>query len=116
MGLGKTIQVRCCLVSTHCIQCLLLCALFAGSAVSGPAAPFHRLALIIAKAMTVPALHALLWCQVIALVCHLAGELQERRPFLIAVPSSVLPNWEAELQRWAPGLKVSAAWLVGGSA
>ncbi|KAL4430828.1 hypothetical protein ABPG75_006084 [Micractinium tetrahymenae] len=44
--------------------------------------------------------------QVIALVCHLAGELRERRPFLIAVPSSVLPNWEAELQRWAPSLKV----------
>ncbi len=54
------------------------------------------------------------WHQVIALVCHLAGELQERRPFLIAVPSSVLPNWEAELQRWAPSLKVGAACQQGG--
>lgn len=42
-------------------------------------------------------------------MCHLAGKLRERRPFLIAVPSSVLPNWEAELQRWAPSLKVGAA-------
>jgi SNF2 family DNA or RNA helicase len=47
--------------------------------------------------------------QVISLVCHLVGERQEVRPFLIAVPSSVLPNWEAELKRWAPSLKASAA-------
>ena len=46
--------------------------------------------------------------QVISLVCHLVGERQEVRPFLIAVPSSVLPNWEAELKRWAPTLKASA--------
>jgi hypothetical protein len=31
---------------------------------------------------------------------------QERAPFLIAAPASVLPNWAAELQRWAPGLGV----------
>jgi SNF2 family DNA or RNA helicase len=37
------------------------------------------------------------------------GELGEQhRPTLIAVPSSVLPNWEAELAQWAPGLKVVA--------
>lgn len=29
-----------------------------------------------------------------------------RDPFLIAAPSSVLPNWAAELARWAPGLRV----------
>ncbi|KAI3433655.1 hypothetical protein D9Q98_003464 [Chlorella vulgaris] len=47
--------------------------------------------------------------QVIALVCHLVGELGvQYRPTLIAVPSSVLPNWEAELAQWAPRLKVVA--------
>lgn len=48
--------------------------------------------------------------QVIALACHLAGEAPAGtapRPFLIAVPASVLPNWEAELEHWAPGLKVT---------
>ena len=45
--------------------------------------------------------------QVIALVCHLVEEeQQEPHPALIAVPSSVLPNWEAELALWAPGLTV----------
>lgn len=28
------------------------------------------------------------------------------KPFLIAAPSSVLPNWERELAAWAPDLKV----------
>ncbi|GAX76003.1 hypothetical protein CEUSTIGMA_g3446.t1 [Chlamydomonas eustigma] len=28
------------------------------------------------------------------------------RPFLIACPSSVLPNWSSELKRWAPDLRV----------
>lgn len=27
-------------------------------------------------------------------------------PYLIAAPLTVLPNWRAELQRWAPGLRV----------
>ncbi|PRW58677.1 chromatin structure-remodeling complex SYD-like isoform X1 [Chlorella sorokiniana] len=49
--------------------------------------------------------------QVIALACHLVCEAQaaggrQPRPFLIAVPASVLPNWEAELAHWAPSLKV----------
>lgn len=64
--------------------------------------------------------------QVIALACHLAGKgsgpsgpsgqagtskavpssAEAVRPFLVAVPASVLPNWEAELKRWAPALKV----------
>ena len=56
--------------------------------------------------LTAPLLPLLL--QVISLVCHLVGERQEARPFLIAVPSSLLPNWEAELKRWAPSLKASA--------
>ena len=43
--------------------------------------------------------------QVAALLCHLA-EQGEERPSLVAVPPSVLPNWEAELARWAPGLRV----------
>jgi SNF2 family DNA or RNA helicase len=46
--------------------------------------------------------------QVIALVCHLAGELREQRAVLVAVPSSVLPNWEAEFARWAPALRVAS--------
>jgi SNF2 family DNA or RNA helicase len=45
--------------------------------------------------------------QVIALVAHLASS-SERRPFLIAVPASVLPNWESEFARWAPLLAVTA--------
>lgn len=55
--------------------------------------------------------------QVIALACHLVGEAQaaggrQPRPFLIAAPASVLPNWEAELARWAPSLKASASLLL----
>lgn len=44
--------------------------------------------------------------QVISLVCHLVEQRQERRPFLIAAPASVLPSWERELRAWAPALKV----------
>ena len=47
--------------------------------------------------------------QVIALVCYLAEQQQQPQTCLIAVPSSVLPNWEAELRRWAPGLEASSA-------
>lgn len=43
--------------------------------------------------------------QVIAMICHLV-ETQGGAPFLIAAPASVLPNWAAELARWAPALKV----------
>ena len=40
--------------------------------------------------------------QVIALICHLMEAKNDRGPFLIVVPSSVLPNWLAEISRWAP--------------
>ncbi|GBF90068.1 hypothetical protein Rsub_02776 [Raphidocelis subcapitata] len=49
--------------------------------------------------------------QVIALICHLAETHTGPGlppPFLIAAPASVLPNWAAELARWAPGLRVIA--------
>ena len=47
--------------------------------------------------------------QVIALLCHLAEHEQlARGPFMIVVPASVLPNWAAELARWAPQLDVAA--------
>lgn len=56
--------------------------------------------------------------QVIALACHLVCQAQaagsrQPRPFLIAVPASVLPNWEAELGRWAPSLKESGVHVPG---
>ncbi|EFJ44876.1 hypothetical protein VOLCADRAFT_30537, partial [Volvox carteri f. nagariensis] len=44
--------------------------------------------------------------QVIALLCYLVEVRGEVGPFLIAAPSSVLPNWAGELARWAPRLKV----------
>jgi SNF2 family DNA or RNA helicase len=49
--------------------------------------------------------------QVIALICHIKEESNssdEHRhlPFLIAMPASVVPNWEKEFAHWAPGLKV----------
>ena len=44
--------------------------------------------------------------QVIAMVCHLVETRGASPPFLIAAPASVLPNWAAELARWAPGLRV----------
>ena len=34
------------------------------------------------------------------------GAQREARPFLIAAPASVLPNWEREFDAWAPDLKV----------
>lgn len=46
--------------------------------------------------------------QVIALICHLMETKNDRGPFLIVVPSSVLPNWLAELGRWAPRISVIA--------
>ncbi len=44
--------------------------------------------------------------QVISLICYLRKARQEARPFLIAVPASVLPNWECEFQAWAPSLRL----------
>ncbi|KAL6769639.1 hypothetical protein ACKKBG_A31805 [Auxenochlorella protothecoides x Auxenochlorella symbiontica] len=43
--------------------------------------------------------------QVIALMMHLVEADAACLPFLIVVPASLVPNWQAELQRWAPGLK-----------
>lgn len=40
------------------------------------------------------------------MVCHLVETQGASPPFLIAAPASVLPNWAAELARWAPSLKV----------
>lgn len=46
--------------------------------------------------------------QVIALICYLMEAKNDHGPFLIVVPSSVLPNWLAELSRWAPRVSVIA--------
>lgn len=40
--------------------------------------------------------------QVIALICYLMETKNDRGPFLVVVPSSVLPGWESELTFWAP--------------
>ncbi|XP_010247117.1 PREDICTED: chromatin structure-remodeling complex protein SYD isoform X2 [Nelumbo nucifera] len=42
--------------------------------------------------------------QVIALICYLMETKNDRGPFLVVVPSSVLPGWESELSFWAPGI------------
>ena len=47
-------------------------------------------------------------CQVIAFLAYLAEARGERGPWLIVVPASLLPNWEAELSAWAPDLAVLA--------
>lgn len=44
----------------------------------------------------------------IALFAHLAVEKEIWGPHLIIVPTSVLVNWEMEIKKWAPGLKVLA--------
>lgn len=44
--------------------------------------------------------------QVIAFLAYLAEARAERGPWLIAVPASLLANWEAELAAWAPHLNV----------
>lgn len=108
MGLGKTIQVRGsrarCAGRRHLVPVQLPCCL---SHASCAPAEGLKAALVHASSLStvVPTF------QVIALACHLVREAQaagsrQPRPFLIAVPASVLPNWEAELRRWAPGLKV----------
>jgi SNF2 family DNA or RNA helicase len=45
--------------------------------------------------------------QIIALVTYLVESRGNQGPYLIAAPASVLPNWAAEFERWAPDLKVS---------
>ena len=44
--------------------------------------------------------------QVIAVLAHLVESRGTKEPSLIVSPSSVLSNWQAELQAWAPGLCV----------
>jgi hypothetical protein len=49
--------------------------------------------------------------QVVALAAHLVGDDPARytgRPLLVAAPASVLPNWVAEFEAWAPALRVLA--------
>ncbi|GKV39037.1 hypothetical protein SLEP1_g46868 [Rubroshorea leprosula] len=40
--------------------------------------------------------------QVIALICYLMEAKNDRGPFLVVVPSSVLSGWESEISFWAP--------------
>ncbi|XP_052312572.1 chromatin structure-remodeling complex protein SYD isoform X4 [Populus trichocarpa] len=42
--------------------------------------------------------------QVISLICYLMETKNDRGPFLVVVPSSVLPGWETEINFWAPGI------------
>ncbi|XP_057957466.1 chromatin structure-remodeling complex protein SYD-like isoform X2 [Malania oleifera] len=42
--------------------------------------------------------------QVIALICYLMEAKNDRGPFLVVVPSSVLPGWESEINFWAPAV------------
>ncbi|XP_078434053.1 uncharacterized protein LOC144705318 [Wolffia australiana] len=42
--------------------------------------------------------------QVISLICYLIESKNDRGPFLVVVPSSVLPGWESEINFWAPGI------------
>ncbi|XP_042515442.1 chromatin structure-remodeling complex protein SYD-like isoform X2 [Macadamia integrifolia] len=42
--------------------------------------------------------------QVIALICYLMETKNDRGPFLVVVPSSVLSGWESEISNWAPGI------------
>ncbi|XP_048132070.1 chromatin structure-remodeling complex protein SYD isoform X3 [Rhodamnia argentea] len=42
--------------------------------------------------------------QVISLICYLMEAKNDQGPFLVVVPSSVLPGWESEIKFWAPGV------------
>ncbi|KAG2407182.1 Chromatin structure-remodeling complex protein [Vigna angularis] len=42
--------------------------------------------------------------QVISLICYLMETKNDRGPFLVVVPSSVLPGWDSEINFWAPGV------------
>jgi superfamily II DNA or RNA helicase len=53
--------------------------------------------------------------QAIALICHAKNGVgvplrdeAARRPFLVVAPTSVVPNWAAEIGRFAPGLRTAA--------
>ena len=43
--------------------------------------------------------------QVISVLAFLVEARSISGPFLIVCPSSVLPNWEAELHTWAPSMR-----------
>ncbi|XP_077230318.1 chromatin structure-remodeling complex protein SYD-like isoform X2 [Tasmannia lanceolata] len=42
--------------------------------------------------------------QVISLICYLMETKNDKGPFLVVVPSSVLPGWISEISFWAPGI------------
>ncbi|GMI95859.1 SPLAYED, CHROMATIN REMODELING COMPLEX SUBUNIT R 3 [Hibiscus trionum] len=42
--------------------------------------------------------------QVISLLCYLMETKNDRGPFLVVVPSSVLPGWVSEINFWAPDI------------
>ncbi|XP_031493485.1 chromatin structure-remodeling complex protein SYD [Nymphaea colorata] len=42
--------------------------------------------------------------QVISLICYLMESKNDRGPFLVVVPSSVLPGWDSEINFWAPSI------------
>lgn len=44
--------------------------------------------------------------QTIALLCYFAEKRNDWGPHLVVVPTTVVLNWKAEFERWAPGLKV----------
>ena len=46
--------------------------------------------------------------QVLALLLTVAGRGGERRPSLIVAPASLLANWAAEAERFAPSLNCSS--------
>lgn len=43
--------------------------------------------------------------QTIALFAHLRSKLKQRRLHLVVAPTSVVPNWEREIHKFAPNLK-----------
>ncbi|MGH0142092.1 UNVERIFIED_CONTAM: hypothetical protein FKN15_023028 [Acipenser sinensis] len=45
-------------------------------------------------------------CQTISLLVYAVGSLNEKGPFLILSPLSVVSNWKEELERFAPSLSV----------
>ena len=46
--------------------------------------------------------------QTLALICHARAADPKAPPFLVVAPTSVVPNWAAEVQRFAPGLRCLA--------
>ena len=44
--------------------------------------------------------------QTIALLAHVATQRNNWGPHLIVVPTSVMLNWEHELKKWCPALRV----------